>query len=190
MSAQITPSAAKVLIIPGLYGSGNEHWQSRWEEQHPEFIRVNQRDWNTPVCHDWLSTLDAAIRKENDNVILVGHSLGSVTIVHWASHYRRRIVGALMVAPSDTEAATFPKGTTGFAPIPTIQLPFPSTVIASTEDPYISFDRVTRLSGAWGSKLIALGAHGHISTSDGFGPWPAGIQYITELRTHRPKCET
>jgi predicted alpha/beta hydrolase family esterase len=123
------------LDHPRSLGSGNEHWQSRWEEQHPEFIRVNQRDWNTPVCHDWLSTLDAAIRKENDNVILVGHSLGSVTIVHWASHYRRRIVGALMVAPSDTEAATFPKGTTGFAPIPTIQLPFPSTVIASTEDP-------------------------------------------------------
>ena len=71
MSAQITPSAAKVLIIPGLYGSDNEHWQSRWEEQHPEFIRVNQRDRNTPVCHDWLSTLNAAIRKENDNVILV-----------------------------------------------------------------------------------------------------------------------
>jgi predicted alpha/beta hydrolase family esterase len=190
MSAQITPLAAKVLIVPGLYGSGTEHWQSQWEVQYPEFVRVNQRDWNAPVCHDWVATLDAASRKENDNVILVGHSLGSVTIAHWASRYRRRIVGALLVAPSDTEAATFPKGTTGFRPIPTARLPFPSTVVASTEDPYISFDRVAELAGAWGSKLIVLGACGHISTPDGFGPWPAGIQYITELQTYLPKRET
>ena len=182
MSAQITSSPAKVLIVPGLYGSGPEHWQSQWEKQHPEFVRVNQLDWNTPICHDWITSLDAAIRKENDHVILVGHSLGSVTIAHWASHYGRRIVGALMVAPSDAEAATFPEGTIGFSSIPTCRLPFPSTVIASTDDPYISLERVTSLSEAWGSNLIVLGAYGHISISDGFGPWPDGIQYITELQ--------
>jgi len=173
---------AKVLVVPGLYGSGPEHWQSQWEKQHPEFVRVNQLDWNTPICHDWITVLDAAIRKENDHVILVGHSLGSVTIAHWAKHYGRKIVGALIVAPSDTEAATFPEGTTGFSPVPTRRLPFPSTVIASTDDPYISFERVTELSEAWGSKLITLGACGHISVSNGFGPWPEGIQYITELQ--------
>ncbi len=182
MSSQIISSPAKVLIVPGLYGSGPEHWQSQWEKQHPEFARVKQLDWNTPICHDWITSLDAAIQKENDHVILVGHSLGSVTIVHWASHYARRIVGALIVAPSDTEAVTFPEGTSGFSPIPTCPLPFPSTVIASTEDPYISLERVTRLSEAWGSNLIALGACGHISTADGFGPWPEGIQYISELQ--------
>ena len=182
MPVQSTTSPAKVLIVPGLYGSGPEHWQSQWEKQHPEFVRVNQHDWNTPICHDWITVLDAAIRKENDHVILVGHSLGSVTTAHWANHYGRKIVGALIVAPSDTEAATFPEGTTGFSPIPTRRLPFPSTVIASTDDPYISLERVTELSEVWGSKLITLGACGHISVSNGFGPWPEGIQYITELQ--------
>lgn len=175
-------SKAKVLIIPGLHGSGPKHWQSQWELQHPEFKRVEQLDWETPRCEDWLAVLDAAICRENDQVILVGHSLGSVTIAHWASRYGRQITGALLVAPSDTEAATFPPGTDGFSPIPTGHLPFPSTVIASTEDPYISFDRVRNLAAAWGSRFVSLGARGHISVSDGFGPWPDGTEYIAELQ--------
>jgi uncharacterized protein len=186
MSDQLTSSPAKVLIVPGLYGSGPEHWQSQWEKQNPEFVRVNQPDWNTPDCQDWIATLDAAIRKENDHVILVGHSLGSVAIVHWAKHYGRRITGALLVAPSDTDAVTFPEGTTGFSPAPTIPLPFPTIMIASTNDRYISFERVTELSKAWGSKLVSLGACGHISVADGFGPWPEGIQYIRELQAPTP----
>jgi predicted alpha/beta hydrolase family esterase len=182
MSTQFPSSPARVLIVPGLYGSGPDHWQSQWEKQHRQFSRVHQKNWDTPSCHDWVTSLDAAIRSENDNVILVGHSLGSITIVHWAHQFGREIVGALLVAPSDTEAATFPEGTTGFAPIPTCRLSFPSIFIASTEDPYISFERVTELSSAWGSDLVTLGAHGHISTADGFGPWPEGIQYITQLQ--------
>lgn len=182
MFAKTTSSPAKVLIIPGLYGSGPEHWQSQWEQQHPEFQRVEQADWNTPVGDDWVTSLDTAIRNENDHVILIGHSLGSVTIAHWAHQYGRSIAGALLVAPSDTEASTFPAGTTGFSPIPTIRLPFPSIVIASTDDPYIAFERVTGLSEAWGSKLISLGARGHISVGDGFGPWPEGLQYVLELQ--------
>jgi len=186
MSLQNTSPLPKVLIVPGLYGSGPDHWQSQWEKQNPSFRRVEQSDWDTPACHDWTATLDSAIREEHDNVILVGHSLGSVTIAHWASRYGRRISGALIVAPSDTEAVTFPQGTTGFAPIPTDRLPFPSIVIASSKDPYISFERVTQLSKAWGSELISLGPCGHISTADGFGPWPEGLQYIAQLQNLRP----
>lgn len=183
MSIQKNVAYAKVLIVPGLYGSGPEHWQSQWEKQHPEFSRVEQVEWNAPSCDDWMSVLDTAIRRENDNVILVGHSLGSVTIAHWAFHYDRKIVGALLVAPSDTEAPTFPAGTTGFSPIPTRRLPFPSTVVASNEDPYISFARITGLAEAWGSKVVSLGEKGHISTADGFGSWPEGLRYITELQS-------
>jgi uncharacterized protein len=174
--------SSKILIVPGLYGSGPEHWQTQWENHHPAFSRVEQANWNTPDCDDWVGSLDAAVRNENDNVILVGHSLGSVMIVHWASRYGRKIVGALLVAPSDTEASGFPKGTTGFSPIPTCRLPFPSIVVASTDDPYISIERVTTLAETWGSDVVSLGPCGHISVADGFGPWPDGIRYIAAIQ--------
>src|ERR1700722_3955636 len=168
----------RILIVPGLFGSGPEHWQSHWERQSPNFRRVEQRDWTTPVCAEWLDVLDREIRAEDDNVVLVGHSLGSVTIALWARRYGRKIPGALLVAPSDTEAATFPPGTNGFAPIPVSPFPFASTVIASKNDPYMDFDRAEALAKAWGSHFVPLGEHGHISIADGFGPWPEGLLYL------------
>jgi uncharacterized protein len=173
--------ALRVLTVPGLYGSGPEHWQSQWERHYPGFSRVEQAEWNTPDCLDWISTLDTAVCNENDNVILVGHSLGAVTIAHWSSNYGRKIGGALLVAPSDTEAARFPDGTTGFKPIPTRRLPFSSIVIASTDDPFLSFERAGELAEMWGSELVSIGAKGHINVASGFGPWPEGLQYIAEL---------
>jgi uncharacterized protein len=174
-------SRPRVLVLPGLYGSGPEHWQTQWERRHADFRRVEQQEWNTPDCETWLATLDAAIRSEADRVILVGHSLGSITIAHWAERYGRRIAGALLVAPSDTEAASFPAGTSGFAPIPQLRFPFASTVIASSNDPYMSLERSEALAQAWGSELVALGAHGHISAGDGFGPWPEGERYLARF---------
>ena len=171
----------RVLILPGLYGSGEQHWQSQWERQRPGFRRVEQRDWMTPHREDWLSALDQAIRAEDDRVVLVGHSLGSVTIAHWAKHYGRSIAGALLVAPSDTEAASFPPGTTGFAPIPTLRFPFPSTVIASSNDPYMTLARSEQLAQAWGSRLVVLGNKGHVAVDDGFGPWTEGLRFVDEL---------
>jgi uncharacterized protein len=48
---------ASVLLIPGLYNSGPEHWQSIWGVKHPEYHRVQQDDWETPRCSNWMQTL-------------------------------------------------------------------------------------------------------------------------------------
>jgi predicted alpha/beta hydrolase family esterase len=37
-----------VLILPGLYDSGPQHWQSLWLARRPGFRRVEQRNWETP----------------------------------------------------------------------------------------------------------------------------------------------
>lgn len=33
-----------VLILPGLNGTGVDHWQTHWEQAFPDFIRVQQVD--------------------------------------------------------------------------------------------------------------------------------------------------
>ena len=182
MPDEILRANPRVLIVPGLFGSGAGHWQTEWEGQNPDFLRVQQGEWATPNSEMWLSALDQAIRMESDNVILVGHSLGSIAIALWAARYGRSIPGALLVAPSDTEADTYPSGTTGFAPVPRSKFPFPSTVVASTLDRYMAVERVKELSDAWGSELVLLGPHGHISTADGFGAWPEGLAYLDRFR--------
>ena len=171
-----------VLILPGLYNSGPDHWQSRWESAHPEFGRVMQDDWERPRCVDWIARLEAAILATPD-AVLVAHSSSCALVAHWAgTGGAGRVRGALLVAPSDTEAASYPAGPTGFAPMPLGRLPFPSVVVASTDDPYVTFERARTFAEGWGSRLVTVGDAGHINGQSGLGDWPAGFALLQELR--------
>ncbi|MFC5410153.1 RBBP9/YdeN family alpha/beta hydrolase [Larkinella bovis] len=173
---------SRILIVPGLGNSGEDHWQSIWEEQWPDFVRVNQQDWETPLCLDWIEQLDEAVMAgDPSEVILVAHSLACTTVAYWAKVFQRSIKGALLVAPSDTEAPTYPSGTTGFSPVPLRQLPFPSIVVASTNDHYVTLERATLFARAWGSELVVLEKAGHINVGAGYGHWPEGLKLLQEL---------
>jgi uncharacterized protein len=39
---------APVIIVPGLGGSEDDHWQTHLERSLPGAIRVHQDDWNGP----------------------------------------------------------------------------------------------------------------------------------------------
>ena len=113
-----------VVLIPGLYDSGPEHWQSVWEQGSPDFRRVRQRNWDTPARSDWVATLDAMILETGPGSVLVAHSTACALVAFWAQQNRRPVRGALLVAPSDTEAPSSPKGPTGWKPMPLAPLPF------------------------------------------------------------------
>src|SRR3990167_9497125 len=123
----------QLLILPGLYNSGPKHWQSIWEKSFSSMRRVNQADWETPNCNDWVEELNKMVMTTGENVTLIAHSLACTLVCKWAEKYPTKICGALLVAPSDTEADTYPKGTTNFSPMATGKLPFSSIVVASTD---------------------------------------------------------
>ena len=170
-----------ILTVPGLGGSGPQHWQSLWEKQF-NFTRIEQTDWETPICADWIETINNEIKKHNAaNVILVGHSLACSTIAFWAQKFNTNIKGALLVAPSDTEADSYPTGTSGFAPVPLIELPFPSITVVSTNDFYVTLPRAQQFATAWGSELINIGEAGHINAASGYGEWDYGLELLKKL---------
>ncbi|QMW04447.1 RBBP9/YdeN family alpha/beta hydrolase [Spirosoma foliorum] len=173
---------SRVLIVPGLGNSGEQHWQSLWERQFPNFERVGQTEWDAPVCEDWISKLDQVVMVgDPSTVLLVGHSLACSTIAYWANTFQRPIKGALLVAPSDTEADSYPSGTIGFSPVPLSKLPFPSIVVASTDDFYVSLGRATLFARAWGSELVNIGSAGHVNVASGYGDWPEGLALLKKL---------
>jgi GNAT superfamily N-acetyltransferase len=98
-----------------------------------------------------------------------------------------RVRGALLVAPSDPLAAVYPSGPTGFAPVPLHTLPFPSTVVASHSDEYVTFAQAEHYATAWGSRLWDLGDAGHINADAGYGPWPEGWRAV-EAMASAPHC--
>jgi serine hydrolase len=179
---------ASVLFLPGLSNSGPVHWQSLWQAKHPAYRRVQQADWETPRCEDWVRTLHACILQIESPVLLAGHSLACATIAHYAAKYadsKGRVTAAFLVTPSDVEAPTYPPGSTGFNPMPLQKLPFHSVVVASTDDPYVTLERAEFFAHSWGSRLIKIANAGHINAASGYGPWPDGEQWLAELREIR-----
>ncbi|MCB0481172.1 MAG: alpha/beta hydrolase [Flavobacteriales bacterium] len=65
-------------------------------------------------------------------------------------------------------------------------MPFPSIVVASTNDHVTSIDRSKKFASDWGSELIVLDNAGHIEPKSGFGEWPLGIQLLHKLENTSP----
>ena len=175
------------LTIPGLGSSGSAHWQSLWEKQNPEkFHRVEQINWDLPVCQHWIEKLDEEVRKLCKPTYLIAHSLGCLTVVHWANKYTSEMVkGAFLVAPPDVENSRRLSFIEGFSPIPMIKLPFKSILIASITDQYASIERANELANAWESEFINIGNKGHINATSNLGNWEEGQYLLKNFILHK-----
>jgi predicted alpha/beta hydrolase family esterase len=129
---------ARILVIPGLGGSGPEHWQTWLERSFADAARVEQDDWDRPHRHKWITRLFDAVA-ESPGAVLVAHSLGCILVAHAALEYPDLpIDSALLVAPADVDSAAHtPDHLRSFARIPQLPLPFPAVTVASTNDPYM-----------------------------------------------------
>lgn len=176
------------LIIPGFKGSEAGHWQRQWLEDDDNAQIVEQDDWHYPVLSEWLYKLEAKL-VENPGAVLVAHSLGCILVSHLsgrpaASH----VAGALLVAPADAETmAKKDARFASFAPLPREQLSFPSIVVASRNDEYMSFNKAQALSKLWGTGFIDLGFSGHINPASGFHHWPEGAILAAGLHNAQPQ---
>lgn len=180
------PTETRVLILPGRGDSGDKHWQTFWERSHPNYRRVFQRDWDNPDVEEWVETLQQAITEDDSPAILVAHSLSVGLVAHWAARhagpaYQGPVKGALLVAPSDVEEPSYPPGALGFAPMPLVGLPFPSILVASTDDARVTLVRAQQFATAWGSRLLVPGAFGHLGSLAELGDWPYGYALLQEL---------
>ncbi|MCU4180546.1 RBBP9/YdeN family alpha/beta hydrolase [Bosea sp. BH3] len=170
-------SDTDILIIPGWGGSGPDHWQSRWEARLTTARRVEQPDWYKPSRHVWADRIIAAIRGATRPVVLVAHSAGVSAVAYAAEHlHKGEVAGAFLVAPASERAKRAVPGMgPDFIEHRREKLPFPSVLIASTDDSYCTQDEARELAAAWGSEFVDAGESGHINSESGHGPWPDGL---------------
>lgn len=170
-----------VLILPGYGGSGPRHWQSEWERLHPDFRRVEQRDFDRPELGEWMATLELAVANAGPDTVLVAHSLACLLVAQWALRTTRSISGALLVAPPDPEGERFPSLLASFAPVPEARLPFPCIVVGSTDDPYSAPGYAPACAARWGGEFVSVGAAGHINAESNIGEWHEGLSLLRRL---------
>lgn len=183
--------AHTILILPGLFNSGEGHWQTVWESSLPNAKRVQQHNWDTPDRARWVETLDAAVAAADRPLILAAHSLGCALTAWWASEcgnqpHADKVQGALLVAPPDVEHAAFPDFVTGFAPMPRATLPFRTIVAASSNDPWCALSTAWHWAQSWGALFHDIGPQGHINADSGLESWPQGLHWISALQGALP----
>jgi predicted alpha/beta hydrolase family esterase len=171
------------LVVPGLHNSGSAHWQTWFEQVVPHSRRVNQPDWETPHLPSWAFPVQQALGTLSTPAWIVAHSFGCLAAVVAASLLPHTVKGALLVAPADPERFQIP------ARILAAPLPFPTRVVASSNDPWVSLASARLWAQTWGSDFINVGPLGHINADSGHGPWPEVLTHLEELQDRHPLAQ-
>lgn len=182
------PADITFVVVPGLRDHMEDHWQTHFQKRFPRSVCV------PPLEHDKLSrkarveALERTLAGIEGPVILVAHSAGCITTVHWAQNAARQIHGALLATPADVDSpmpAGYPTPeqleANGWSPAPATTLPFPAILAASRNDPLLSYERAEQLASDWGAQLEDLGQVGHLNPVAGFGPWPEAEALLQRL---------
>lgn len=189
MSRTTQPS---VVIVPGLRDHVEDHWQTllavRLTEAGRTVVTVPPLTGDRLSREAGVANLHKVVSQIEGPVVLIAHSAGVITTVHWAQQHEAEVYGALLVTPPDFERP-LPDGypapellaERGWTPVPRSALPFPAVVAVSSDDPLGSVEHVRSLAADWGSRLVELGAVGHLNPASGHGPWPRAEELLREL---------
>jgi predicted alpha/beta hydrolase family esterase len=164
------------LIVPGLQGSGERHWQTWWQSKDRNAVQVSQDDWSTPDLNSWSNKLTQAVDESQGDVWLVAHSFGCLASLQVAPQRSDRIRGVFLVAPADPEKFSAPHL------LHQSDLPFPSILVASRTDPWLNFDKAKSWAKSLGSQFVDLGDAGHINAESGFGAWQDGFDLFGKFK--------
>lgn len=174
------------VIVPGVGGSEQHHWQSWLQRQLSSCSRVEQNDWNLPVLSDWVSHLISHVQQLEQPVQIVAHSFGCLTTLAALEQHPQlinQVKHVTLVAPANPERF----GEAGFARdsqtdyrayFHQLKPSIKTQLIISENDPWLDFEEALQLAKSWQVRATNLGKVGHINVASGFGPFPEIFDYM------------
>jgi predicted alpha/beta hydrolase family esterase len=161
------PARSRLVVVPGLHGSGADHWQGWLLAQIDGAVRVEQDDWGVPDLDRWADRVAATIAALGPGPhVVAAHSFGCLATVRATLRDPSLDVArALLVAPAD------PQRFAAAPALPQSRLAFSSSVVASDNDPWMPAASAHAWALRWGSDWINLGNAGHINVDSGYGPF-------------------
>lgn len=175
------------VIVPGIDGSDELHWQTFWEKDWGDLgVRISPQSWSEPDLADWVDSVQDAFEEasaRDREVVLVAHSLGCWAVSEWlARNPSAQVKAAFLAAPPDTRGSAFPSDAAStFLTVEPQTFSYPSVVVASSNDPYCDLSTAARIAGVWGSDLQQVGAVGHINSASDLASWPVGRGILETL---------
>jgi len=180
----------KVYIIHGWEGSPEGNWfpwlKKELESRDFEVYVPAMPDSDNPKFSGWLSELKKVVGDPNENIYLVGHSLGVITILRYLESLSsdQKIGGIILVAgfPESIgyeELSSFFEKPVDYSKVKE----HVSKIIAinSDNDPYVPLKNGEILRDKLNAKLIIVPKAGHINADDGYLELPAALDELLKM---------
>ncbi|WP_066372786.1 RBBP9/YdeN family alpha/beta hydrolase [Neobacillus fumarioli] len=169
------------LILHGLGGSGDEHWQTwlanelmkrNYHVRYPTFS-----NFHSPEKKVWLEELAEVIKTipKTQPLTIITHSLGCLLWLHYTASQNQRIAKQviLVAPPSPTRVLEAAKS---FFPVPLEKKHLTTAAeetlfVHSSNDPYCRLEDAKNYVNI-GLPALILPNMGHINVDSGHGKWP------------------
>ena len=151
-----------VLILHGLEGNEDEHWQTWLARRLPDAAYPDLPKPFEPRLEEWLAVLE---RERAETVVC--HSLACLLWLHHVDRGGWEADRVLMVAPPCVEVP----GAAGFQPPPLPRVAN-ALMVHSDDDPWCPRGAPATFAELALPAELLPGA-GHVTVERGYGPWPA-----------------
>lgn len=182
----------KAVIVHGAYGHPRENWFP-WLKAELEKLgcRVVVPRFPTPEGQEpkkWLSVLDEAVSKFDDNLIMIGHSIGCALILRKLEQLRQPIRATFLVSGF--------VGKLGNPEFDPLNAPFfcdpldwekikhncrEFFVYNGDNDPYVPLQKGQELAQNLGTQLRVVKKGGHINEAAGFTRFDVLLEDIKHM---------
>lgn len=177
----------KVFIIHGFEGKPNGGWRpwlmGELEKLDVYACALAMPDPFFPKCADWISEISRHIPEADENVFLVGHSLGVPAILRYleAASFSKKFGGVFLVSgpcekeenPDDEKyqkLKSFYGKPFAFESIKNKAQKF--AVIHGEDDQMVDFSHAKKLSKVLDCQLVAIKNGGHLNGASGWKTLP------------------
>jgi uncharacterized protein len=176
-------AARSFLILHGLHGSGPGHWQTwlaaRLRADAERVAYPDLPDADLPSLPAWREALDGELAAlPAGEKIVACHSLACVLWLHHVADGGPQADRVLLVAPP-SEGSGLPE-IADFFPVPLPRLADGARLVCSDNDPYCPEGADTLYGGPLGIPVEVLPGAGHVTSDNGFGPWPEAEAWCLE----------
>lgn len=180
----------KVYLIHGFEGSPNGGWRPYLMEElkkHDIYAcSLSMPHPGNPLLSEWLSEIKRLVDRDvNDEVYLIGHSLGGTTILRYLERYNdKNIKGAILISS--------PCEDVGYEKILEFVKPDINwnnikskinkiAVIHGEDDPVVPVSHAEKIAKELNCDLILIKNGKHLSGHEGFMELPEALKVILEM---------
>ena len=141
--------------------------------------------FESPNCKEWVNEIKGQVDLNlNDDIYLVGHSLGGTAILSYLEENDSMRIGGVVLVSTPVEKTrideinNFFEKPFNYENIKSKSQKF--TIIHGTDDKYVPSQQAEKLSKSLDGELILIPNGGHLSGSEGFHTLPEVLKSLLE----------